>query len=155
MQSTKSCLECGAIWKDEETCQDYFYQMLFWESEYPNFGEVHHLVVLCYHLQHPSLYSNDGLEQAKQLLIDFLEGDASPQLVRKRNRDKVNSHNRKWNITATADSIGDYINPIRWEIIAQNIVESGTANYCENVRNWAGSILTLLKTTENLYQDGQ
>ncbi len=30
-------------------------------------------MVLCYHLQHPSLYSPEGLDEAKRLLIEFLE----------------------------------------------------------------------------------
>src|SRR5512145_2930017 len=65
--------ECNAPWQEGQTCQDHFHQMLFWENEHPPLGEVHHLMVLCYHLQHPSLYAPEGLEYAKGLLVDFIE----------------------------------------------------------------------------------
>jgi hypothetical protein len=65
--------------------------MLFWEAENPNYGVVHHLMVLCYHLQHPSLYSPEGLRQAITLLSDFLERGLTPEQVRKRSRNTVNS----------------------------------------------------------------
>jgi hypothetical protein len=47
--------------------------MLYWEAEYSEYGVVHHLMVFCYHLQHPRLYSPQGLEVGKRLLTDFLE----------------------------------------------------------------------------------
>ena len=63
MEASQKCPECGAAWKAEESCETYFHQMLFWEAEHPAYGaEVHHLLVLCYYLQHPSLYSPDRIE---------------------------------------------------------------------------------------------
>lgn len=56
MDASQRCAECGAAWTNGQTCEDHFHQMLFWEAENPRAGaEVHHLMVLCYHLQHPSL----------------------------------------------------------------------------------------------------
>ena len=55
MSDLERCPECGAVLHDGETCEAYFHQMLFWEAENPANGEVHHLAVLCYHLQHPHL----------------------------------------------------------------------------------------------------
>lgn len=65
MKLLQTCPECGAVWQDGRTCQEYFHQMLYWEAEDPSLGEVHRLSVLCNYLQHPSLYSLEGLEQAK------------------------------------------------------------------------------------------
>jgi len=62
--------------------------MLYWENEVLANGEVHHLLVLCYHLQHPRLYSPAGLGYAIQLLRDFLVGGLSPQEVRRESRDR-------------------------------------------------------------------
>jgi len=91
METIHICSECGAVLQDEKTCQDHFYQMLFWENEYPGYGEVHHLTVLCYHLQHPSLYSPEGLSGGIQLLADFVERGVTPEDSRKRSRAAVDS----------------------------------------------------------------
>jgi hypothetical protein len=38
METRQVCSECGAIWHEEQTCQDHFHQMLFWENENPRDG---------------------------------------------------------------------------------------------------------------------
>ena len=88
------CPECGAEWRADQTCQDDFHQMLFWEAENPALGEVHHLMVLCYYLQHPSLYSPEGLEYARGLLIAFVEHGAAPQDIRRQNSAQLSSQTR-------------------------------------------------------------
>lgn len=150
MESLHICPECGAVWQDDLTCQEYFYQMLFWEAENPSLGEVHHLMVLCYHLQHPSLYSQEGLEYAKHLLSDFVEAGLSPQEIRRREGSKVASQNRKWKIKSTDKSQGSYPNEICWEMVAQDVVFAGKNNYCLSVRKWARATLEILKATENI-----
>ena len=55
--------------------------MLFWEAEKPSLGVVHHLMVLCYHLQHPHLYSPEMLLEARRMLADFVVGSVSPPSV--------------------------------------------------------------------------
>ncbi|NLX56183.1 MAG: hypothetical protein GXY58_13825, partial [Planctomycetaceae bacterium] len=74
MNTLQSCPECGAAWHDGRTCQDDFHRMLFWEAESPEYGVVHHFLVLCYHMQHPSLYSPETLDMGKRMLADFLAG---------------------------------------------------------------------------------
>ena len=119
--------------------------MLYWEAQDPRLGQVHHLMVLCYHLQHPGLYSQEGLEQAKRLLSDFVEAGVSPQEIRRRNRIKVASQSRKWKIKATDTSQGK----VQWEIVAQDVVAGGKHNYCESVQKWARATLETLKDTGN------
>jgi hypothetical protein len=115
--------------------------MLFWEAEYPAYGaEVHHLIVLCYYLQHPSLYSPEGLKEARGLLVAFVEQGASPAEVRQRNRDRLNSSKREWKIKATATSRGSYDQAIAWTMTAADVVAGGSDQYCDNVRAWAKSI---------------
>ena len=134
------CPECGAAWRDGQTCQDAFHLMLFWEAETPAYGEVHHLTVLCYHLQHPSLYSPEGLREGLRLLATFLDEGLTPQQVVKRQRDRVASDRRKWKIKATASSHGAYDRPMAWTMTALDVVAGGAQRYCENVRRWAASI---------------
>jgi hypothetical protein len=82
MELHPRCAECGAVLTGVQTCQDYFYRMLYWETEDTRVLDVHHLMVLCYHLQHPSLYTSDGLVMARQLLTEFVtfEGQRSSRM---------------------------------------------------------------------------
>jgi len=135
------CSECGAALADGRTCADDFHQLLLWENERPELGEVHHLMVLCYHLQHPSLYSAEGLAHARRLLAEFVAGGLSPAEARRRQRAAGDSGTRGWSITARAGNHGAYQRPPAWEIRVQDVVAGGPDHYRENVRRWAGAIV--------------
>ena len=135
------CPECGAAWADGRTCADDFHQLLFWENERPELGEVHHLMVLCYHLQHPSLYSAEGLAHARRLLADFVAGGLSPAEVRQRQRGAVDSGERGWSVTARPGNRGKYERSPTWELRVQNVIAGGPNQYLKNVRLWAGAIV--------------
>ena len=124
--------------------------MLFWEAEKPSLGVVHHLTVLCYHLQHPSLYSPEGLVEAQRLLVEFVEHSATTEEVRQRNRARVDSSQRTWKIKATAASHGAYAQSIHWTMTAADVTAGGANSYCDNVRRWAQSILETLQATQDL-----
>ena len=120
----------GLVWYEEQTCQASFHQMLFWEQENPRDGsEVHHLTVLCYHLQHPRLYSPEGLSAAVHLLADFLERGLTPEDVRRRHRATVDSHTRRWNIKGTPTFHGVYTPAIHWTMTAGQVIASGQESY--------------------------
>lgn len=147
MEALQKCSECGKVWTNEQTCEADFHQLLFWEAEFPAYGaEVHHLMVLCYYLQHPSLYSPAGLNEARQLLVKFVDHGASPSELRQRNRARVDSSWRNWKITGTPAAQGSYDPPIQWKMTAADVVVGGSGNYCDNVRAWARSINEVLKT---------
>ncbi len=150
MRATQVCAECGATQVDGKTCEDDFHQMLAWESENPSFGaEVHHLMVLCYHLQHPSLYSPEGLTEAVHLLVEFVERGASPEEIRKRNRRRLDSGKRTWKIKGTPTSYGSYERPVEWPMTAADVIAGGANSYCDNVRAWARSVHEALKASGN------
>jgi hypothetical protein len=121
--------------------------MLFWEAENPSLGEVHHLMVLCYHLQHPSLYSPEGLTEAKRLLVEFVEGGISPREIRRRNRVRLDSSNRQWKIKGTPASHASYLRPMQWTMTAADVVAGGPDRYCDNVRAWAWSVHAALQAS--------
>lgn len=146
MMKSQTCPECGAIWQEGQTCQDYFYQMLAWEHEKPGNWAVHHLTVLCYHLQHPSLYSPEGLRYGIGLLEDFVGRGLLPEQVRKQHRAAVDSSQRAWKITGRPDSYGAYDRPVHWTMTAANVIENGIDNYCDSVRAWARSMHESLKS---------
>jgi len=61
VETTAACPQCGVPWTDGRTCRDDFDQMLYWENEVPENGAVHHLMVFCFHIQHPEKSSPEGL----------------------------------------------------------------------------------------------
>jgi len=142
-----NCPECGAAWVDGITCRDRFEQMLAWEFEYPEVNTVHHLMVVCYHLQHPSLYSPEGLRGAFHLLAEFLENGVTPGDVRRRDRQKLDSNVRKYKITGTSASHGVYQLPIHWTMTAADVIAGGPALYDHHVKKWAGSVLAAIKAS--------
>jgi hypothetical protein len=101
---------------------------------------------LCYYLQHPSLYSPAGLNEARKLLKEFVVQGASPAEVRQRNRTRVDSGQRNWKITGTPASHGAYDHVVAWTITAADVVAGGSDRYCDEVRAWAQSIHGTLKT---------
>jgi hypothetical protein len=124
--------------------------MLFWENEFPEYGVVHHLMVLCYHLQHPSLYSPEGLKYSTGLLVDFLERGLSPEEVRRRSRAQVDSGKRTWKVTGSAGGRGAYAHPVQWTMTAGEVTAAGAEQYVDRVRQWAKAILKDLKTSKNI-----
>jgi hypothetical protein len=124
--------------------------MLFWEAENPAYGVVHHLMVLCYHLQHPSLYSLEGLAIGKQLLVGFLKHGLTTDETRRRSRAKLDSGARKFKITARPDSIGGYDRPIEWTMTAAEVTAGGADHYVEYVNLWAQSVYDSLVKSGNL-----
>jgi hypothetical protein len=111
---------------------------------------VHHLMVLCYYLQHPSLYSPEGLDNAKTLLIGFVVRGLSAQTVRQQTRRQVDSGKRQWKISARPDSHGAYTYPVTWTMTARDVVAGGMDHYIENVQQWAKSMLASLQASNNI-----
>lgn len=144
------CPECGALWPEGRTCEDDFHQMLFWEAEYPEVGVVHHLLVLCFHLQHPSRYSAEGLAGAKNLLTEFVANGTPPQEMRQRIRGEVASDKRKTHITARPDNRGAYAQPVRWTMTAADVARDEVQRYVENTRTWAQHVYDDLVASGNL-----
>lgn len=144
-----TCPECGADWS-QATCEENFHQFLYWEqADMENLGIVHHLMVLSYYLQHPSLYSPAGLEVAKGLLVDFVARGITPQQVRQRESANLDSGSRAYKIKAAPESHGAYQHPVRWTMRANDVVAGGAEDYVANVHAWAQSIYdSLLESGE-------
>ncbi len=139
-----NCPECGAQWQGSKACEEAFYQMGYWEMD-DHLLDVHHLMVLSYYLQHPSLYSQEGLREARRLLVGFVEGGQSPQDVVKREHDRLDSGARGFKIKGKPGARGAYPRPVRWTMTAVDVVARGEAVYYESVREWARSVLAALR----------
>jgi Family of unknown function (DUF5946) len=148
METPKKCPACGA---DGDNCEGDFHQMLFWEAERPDYAfQVHHLLVLGYHMQHPHLYSPETLESSKEMLREFVIEKQDPRYIRKRMADSVDSGKRKHKITGTAESFGQYKNPPKWTMCAKDVVAAGLDKYVESVWAWAESIYQDLRESGNI-----
>ncbi|MEQ8676240.1 MAG: DUF5946 family protein [Aggregatilineales bacterium] len=145
----RTCVDCGAVYGTDDNCEAYFHQLLYWEWEY-DLQAVHHLLVLCYHLQHPRLYSPETLENSKQMLVQFVEGGVTPQMMRQQMRDDVDSGKRTHKITGTVDSYGAYVHPVNWTMTVVDVVNAGHEVYYESVQKWAKSMLKSLRESGNL-----
>lgn len=151
MPTSKICPECGSILTDEHTCRDYFNQMLSWDFEDPaGAGKLHHLTVLCYHLQHPSLYSPEALRSAKQFLRSIIEKNISAQELLDINRKTLASKGRTWKVIGTLENHGSYRSDINWSMTAYDIVFHGLGSYIEMVQKWAELIYEDLEISDNL-----
>lgn len=143
MSSPRTCPECGAPWPPGMTCEDHFHLLLFWEWEY-DLQEVHHLMVLCYHLQHPSLYSPEALREGRELLARFVEEDASPVQVRRDMQAAMASGGREWRVRGRPEAHGSY-EQVEWTTTIADVAEAGPGRYYESVREWACSVHEALK----------
>lgn len=149
--SNFTCPSCGAVWPSaKQACQEAFHQMLFWENEDPRNGAVHHLAVLCYHLQHPELYSPEGLRYGLGLLVDFVEHGKNPAELLRHSRAQVDSNRRKWKVTAHPGAFGGYPHPVSWSMTTSDVLAGGIENYVESINRWATAVLADLRTAGNL-----
>lgn len=150
MKMVEQCPECGAAWGDGSICETHFHQMLLWEWEDAGLFVVHHLMVLCYQIQHPRLYSPDGLALAKNLLIDFLENGLTTERARAVNRIMLDSGNRQIKIKGTVEAAGTHTHPFEWSMTATDVVSNGKERYIESVETWAQSVLDNLRASNNV-----
>lgn len=145
------CEECGALLEEGKTCRDYSNEMIKWNFEdFLGVGQVHHLTVLCFNLQHPSLYSKRGLEDAKDFLKEFVDKNVSFEEHDLRNRERLSSAVRDWKIAGTPEDHGEYATAPQWEMRAQDVVLGGLEGYGERVKAWSASIYNTLKQASNL-----
>lgn len=145
MHALEHCPSCGGEWTGGVTCEMHYHQMLAWEFEHAEAGAVHHLTVLCYHLQHPHLYSPEGLAEAVELLRMFVEEGAAPADVRARGAAALDSGRRDWVVRGSEGAGGAYVRPVQWALTICDVAPGGLPGYAARVEAWARSVLEALK----------
>ncbi|MDX2163027.1 MAG: DUF5946 family protein [bacterium] len=146
---TERCAECGAALKNGGACIDHFHLILGWELT-EQLYDVHHLAVLSYFLQHPALYSPEGLPSAIGQLVDFVEHGVTPQQMRQRIAAAVDSGTRSYRIAGTPAHHGAYAHVVTWQVRVDDVVRAGVERYYASVQRWAASILDSLRQSGNL-----
>lgn len=110
----------------------------FKEMEQWAYGKVHHLSVPCYMLQH-NVYSRAGWLAVRELLFQFVYQGLSPDLARRRYRQKFARSQRTWSITKGEKLTG--VEEIKWRYIIADVRLDAPELYCADVQRWAESIL--------------
>jgi len=151
MEEQNLCPECGATIAKGTSCRDYLNEMIKWDFEdFNGAGKVHHLTVLSYNLQHPSVYSQKGLENGISSLQKFILHPDSFKEHDESNRKELASDVRDWKITGTPENHAEYPIKPNWTVLPSDVVRGGLDLYVENVKKWSKSVLESLKYSGNL-----
>ena len=115
--------------------------MIAWDfADFSGVGQVHHLTVLCYYLQHPSHYSQEGLQHAIDILKKVIENNLSDKELYQLESDTFSSAERTWKVAGTENDHGKYSHNMHWMITVSSVVKDGIFRYPEHVREWAHAI---------------
>jgi hypothetical protein len=134
------CPQCGAQLPADETCRDRFDRCLAKEFEQPaSYGRVHHLTVACYMLQH-DLYSHAAWLEARQMVAQFIRQGRAPSDVRRQNRKRLASAQRRWSVTKGAKMAG--LDGVVWTRTIADVRLDTPDLYCADVRLWAEGVLS-------------
>ena len=145
------CPECGASREEGKQCRDYLDQVKAWEFEdVMGVGEVHLLTILCFNLQHPSLYSKKGLEFSLSMLLDVI-GTARAEVLRahRKSLPVLSTDSRDFQISATPESVGTYASAPAWTITIEDIMAGGRERYRERVKEWSQATFTSLDASHH------
>ena len=131
-----NCPECGA---PDNLCQTRFDEFLALEFSDLRYGSVHNLTVATFMLQHSSRMSKEGWLYERELLREFLVNNKSPELIRKQNKDLVDSGKRTFKFKSK-DGI-PVIPKTTWAKTILDVRAENAEMYCKDITTWARSAL--------------
>ncbi len=135
-QQSANCPECGAA---ENSCGSRLNELLVLEFTDPAYGSVHNLTVATFMLQHSSRLSREGWLYERRLLGESLLEKKSPDLIRRQNRDLVDSGKRTFKIKSK-DGL-PVINKTCWTKTILDVRAENPEVYVEDVTAWAKAVL--------------
>jgi hypothetical protein len=131
-----NCPECGA---SDHLCQTRFDEFLALEFTDAGYGAVHHLTVTTFMIQHSSRLTRESWMYERELLREFLVENKSPALVRKQNRDLVDSGKRRFKIKSKTGV--PVIGKTGWTKTILDVRAESAEVYCEDITAWAKFVL--------------
>lgn len=131
-----NCPECGAL---DSLCQTRFDEFLVLEFTDAGYGVFHHLTVATYMIQHSSKMTREGWLYERDLLREFLVENKSPTLIRKQNKDLVDSGKRTFKFKSKDGK--PVINKTTWKKTILDVRSENSEVYREDVNAWARSVL--------------
>jgi hypothetical protein len=91
------CPGCGAVHREDTSCQAVFASFLALELSDPGYGEVHMLTVACYMIQHARC-SDEVLLWIRDKLRAHLEGGLPVDAIRRQAGREAGQRSRTWQI---------------------------------------------------------
>ncbi len=131
-----NCPECGA---PDNLCQTRFDEFLALEFSDLRYGAVHNLTVATFMLQHSSRLSKEGWRYERELLREFLVKNRSPEVIRRQNRDLVDSGKRTFKFKSKDGK--PVIDKTTWRKTILDVRAENPEAYREDVTAWARSAL--------------
>ena len=131
-----NCPECGA---KDALCKARFDELLDLEFSDAEYGAVHHLTVATYMLQHSSRLSREGWLHQRDLLREFVVENTPPEIILKRDRQKLDSGNRNFNFKSKDGR--PVITKSSWEKTILDVRTESAKVYRVDVKAWARSVL--------------
>ena len=133
---SEKCPDCGAILKEDVSCQTIFDSLLVLEFSDPAYSAVHMLTVACFMIQHRR-YSDEALNWIEQKLRDNLEEGIPAEQIRRLAAKETNLSKRTWKVTRRPND--PPLPKIAWSMtIADVAINYQEANSYNNlVRKWA------------------
>jgi hypothetical protein len=138
-----NCPDCGA---PDAACHARFDELLALEFTRASFGAVHHLTVATFMLQHSSRLTLEGWLYERALLREFLVANKPPALVRRENKNKVDSGKRDFNIKSKTGQ--PVIGKIPWMKTILDVHTDNADTYCADVKAWARAVLSDSETAD-------
>ena len=139
------CPECGAT---DQKCEARYHECLVKEFTEAGYGSVHHLTVATYMVQHSSKLTREGWLLERDLLKEFLIEKKTPEFIRKRNKDRVDSGKRDFKITSKDGA--PKISRTAWEKTILDVRMEDAGQYCKDIIEWATAVFQEAETCKIL-----
>ena len=120
-------------------CRARFDEFLSLEFSDPAYGQVHHLTVATYMLQHSSQLTREGWIYERELLKAFLVENRSPSSVRHQSKRVLDSGKRTFRIKSKDNK--PVISKSSWSRTILDVRSDDPRLYCQDVTAWAKSVL--------------
>lgn len=140
------CEACGAPLEPGRTCLDYLRQLQARDfTDFNGAGRLHLLGAMTYNLQHPALYSREGLDAIKQVVKAIIESDDAYTKEHERDLSRqLASESRQWTMHATPTNQASYTTPMQWSMTIADVLADGPDDYTERVKAWGQSVYDVL-----------
>lgn len=137
--SPAACAECGAALAPGQECDELFHTLLAWEQSDPaRKGSDHHLLVLCWEIQHPSRFTPEAVSWARGAVRHVIrDGIPAHQLRRENRATGPGRSDRAYKITRT-DGV---VVARAWSRTLSDVVAEGADAMPGSVRRWAEAVL--------------
>ncbi len=136
MAGAGNCPACGA---SGNLCRARFEELLAKEFEDPEYGQVHHLTVPAYMLQHSTQLTREGWIYEREPLRDFLVGGRRPEEIRLERRAALDGGRRKFKIKSRDGQ--PLFPPRHWSKTIVDVRPEVAAQYRKDIEAWARAVL--------------